>query len=822
MKLFGLGRVKEKLSAQRFEYVVTIHNLTPWPDSGNRAVAVGWQRGKKKRGATRSVYPSPQPGKLGNVARFNEKFELSATLYKAPSGSANANKLGPFKKKCLILAVLETDGRTQATAALGRVVIDLAEYAAIEKQETRAFMVSCNKQIHSAVGDPQLLITIRTRWKKSSATVGANGEFDDTTSMSTDTTGSRMTSNLSSFLRFKHTGQGPATINDEQDLRGFDAGLKNSIRNREDNGMGAIQETHEDDEDEVGLRSQNSNGRVPMGIPPRPTRPINGDSFNGNGETSLRARYGAASAAAAAATRAVPQISVTPSSSNGQMHGSPRSTVEDMAGNNGLSVLSTPNNVLRSMGLQHTASINSTSETVNNELLMAAASEMAVHMARPVAGNSKRAERAAHAAARRLVRTMVCLGPQQGPVFGNHVLRLISSHIDCGSTDLATLAFWWTNLAHMRALLHQCTSTATMPQQVSDSIMSQVLHLERAAFDAVVNFLWEGVLLPSVTDAGAGGARSAAATAASKRAQQEAAIKRWLEGLRLASNRLVAVYAVPPNPRVGRTGGVPGHVPQLRQQALLQCLKRVDALLFHHLVCQPGKTPVDLMADYDPEHTVWGATGATPPPLEETSLPFQRGLLTFGSGMSVKMTVTRLQQWATVEGGLADAGTVAGTPPSLFPLLRAAADLLMMPKELLMEQTIRRDVCQALSIRSMLHILQAFAPDEYAPDAISPDILRTLQDEELRWAGGRPALTDLSVPYRPPMEEALLLKTNSGTEPGIEYDADSEDELVGFGAMAAPQNAGGRFRLLHELWYSGAKFRGAMSVASSSRMGSVA
>lgn len=69
--------------------------------------------------------------------------------------------MGPFKKKCLILAILEMDGRTQATAVLGRVVIDLAEFAAHDKQEVRFFMVTCNRQIHAAVGDPQLLITIR-------------------------------------------------------------------------------------------------------------------------------------------------------------------------------------------------------------------------------------------------------------------------------------------------------------------------------------------------------------------------------------------------------------------------------------------------------------------------------------------------------------------------------------------------------------------------------------------------------------------------------------------------------------------------------------
>jgi hypothetical protein len=121
-----------------------------------------------------AVWWSPQAGSGGNA-------------------TAGSGGLGPFKKKCLILAILETDGKTQvrlscahvcvvcvvyvcvvcvcdvcaraarpqATAALGRVVIDLSEYAAIEHQETRTFMVSCNKVVHAAVGDPQLMVTIR-------------------------------------------------------------------------------------------------------------------------------------------------------------------------------------------------------------------------------------------------------------------------------------------------------------------------------------------------------------------------------------------------------------------------------------------------------------------------------------------------------------------------------------------------------------------------------------------------------------------------------------------------------------------------------------
>ncbi|KAJ9518017.1 hypothetical protein QJQ45_004302 [Haematococcus lacustris] len=75
-------RVKEKFTAQKFTFTLTVHNLQPWP-TGNRAIAIGWQRGKDKRGATRSVYASTAPGKIGSIVRFNEKFELDSTLYKA-------------------------------------------------------------------------------------------------------------------------------------------------------------------------------------------------------------------------------------------------------------------------------------------------------------------------------------------------------------------------------------------------------------------------------------------------------------------------------------------------------------------------------------------------------------------------------------------------------------------------------------------------------------------------------------------------------------------------------------------------------------------
>lgn len=69
------------MNATRFEFNIHVHTLQPWP-TGSKAVAIGWQRGKRRRGATNSVLPLPNKDGLGTVVRFNEKFSLTSTLYK--------------------------------------------------------------------------------------------------------------------------------------------------------------------------------------------------------------------------------------------------------------------------------------------------------------------------------------------------------------------------------------------------------------------------------------------------------------------------------------------------------------------------------------------------------------------------------------------------------------------------------------------------------------------------------------------------------------------------------------------------------------------
>ncbi|KAG2449564.1 hypothetical protein HYH02_005097 [Chlamydomonas schloesseri] len=905
---------------------------------------------------------------------------MPVTLYKASSGHSTSNGgLGPFKKKCLILAVLETDGRTQATAALGRVVVDLSEYAAIEHQETRTFMVSCNKAIHAAVGDPQLMVTIRCRWKKLAREGGAAaGLPDETASMSTDTTGSRMTANLSSFLRFKFTGKG----NEEQDLRGFESagslggappggngngppaanGNRGSVAGDPLNKvMDTIQESHDEPAEPVFAGQLTPGGSRAL-TPQTSVKQLTPASSSQLAEPSPHASGANATETAAAglggmslremhAARAKAAMSGTPSPrrldpGTGDSYGAGgRSPAEGSRAYPGSSVLPAAGS-----NLSLTAASAADSDllvALRFELLTVAALEAGVYMARrppgvglgaltqsssgaPPAASpgamaaakdpSAAAVRAAHAPARRLARTVLCMGSMDGPHFGASALRVIRAQVASAGDGLDVLAYWWSNAVHMRAMLGGLSlaaaaagvlapaaggmglavaaavsaggaSVGSLAGAISSlggapgaaaggsehwaaaALVPELKRLERAVFQELLGRMWERVLLPTVLGR-AGGPRAAAPAAATKRALQEAAIKKWFEGLE-------AVCAALGKQVSG------GHSALLRQQVLLAALKRVDLLLFAHLLGgadQPGVG--DLLTDYDPHGslavsatgpaaaapgsaaaavaaaaaTAGGAGGAGAvviPQLDEASLPFAKGVLTFGGGMSVKMTVTRLQQWAAgqpllgggaagADAGLAGAGNggagaVAGGiagPGPLFPLLRAAADLLMMPKEMLVDRAVRLDVGAALSMRSVLHILERFQPDEFAQDSISPGILESLQeDAALPQIHLRSAAADANGGYVPPPDAVVLRGVETGSEPGLEYDAESEDELEELAQVVAksPASSGAavsttvspggaamavRFRLLHDSWAAGMpRRRNAPSVASGSGLG---
>ncbi|GFH05664.1 uncharacterized protein HaLaN_00163, partial [Haematococcus lacustris] len=691
-------------------------------------------------------------------------------------------------------------------------------------------MVSCNRQIHSAVGEPQLLLTIRARWKKSSATVGYTGDdaVDETGSMSTDTTGSRMTQNLSSFLRFKYTGKGAAAHNEEQDLNGFESSQgrpKDAFSNlpTKSVGMGTIQEAQDEPDSPPPVNGSHHQLLTPSSSP--------GLEAGGSAAASILAHNtGALAKAAAGVLLAQGSEATAPCPApgpGGWLASSGAAGVDDgFSAQPSVSGLSTPipgqhrsASLFAGLSLHSAGSLNF--DGMQQELVSCVVTEVVVHLARMTAATSKRRERAVHGAARRLARTLVCLGPQQAPAFANHALRLIASSVECSAGDPSGLAFWWSNLVQLRGLMQSSTLPASAA--LAGAVVPQALATEQRTFQLLLTIVWNELTAPAV---------------------QEGAVKKWFEGLDKVKLFLQAISPMPALQDDSSQCSAAGHMALLRSQLLLQCLRRLDLLLFFNLLAT-GPGADSLLIDYDPSASLWGAPDKPAPVLLTAYTPFSRGQLTFGSGMSVKMIVTRLQQWADGSGsaGAQDPASAAAmlattlppqpgmhslgssgsgmATPVLFPLLRAAADLLMMPKEMLMDPSIRRDCGQALSARTVLFILDNFQPDEYAADPISPDILAELREDNLQGgaavgAVGMPPLTHMSTIYRPPAEDLLTAKVHAGQEPGLEYDCDSEDELVSM-ASAGLSGLASRYRLLHDLWtrHSAPRPRSLASMSSS-------
>eukprot|EP00210_Caulerpa_lentillifera_P008411 g8023.t1 len=199
-------------------YSFQLHSLSPWPANNGKAIAVAWQRGskKKKRGVTEAHVPTQVQGQLGTIIHLNEVIQLSATLYM--DGNIEPSPTGPFKKKCLILAVIENGVHGRDTSALGRVVIDLSEFASLENEVNKEFPVACSRNVLAAVGDPLLSMTIRCAWKSS------GGPASMASSMSSDRTGGTFNTNFSAFVRGSENERIPIPLTGEQfeDLRGFD------------------------------------------------------------------------------------------------------------------------------------------------------------------------------------------------------------------------------------------------------------------------------------------------------------------------------------------------------------------------------------------------------------------------------------------------------------------------------------------------------------------------------------------------------------------------------------------------------------------------
>jgi len=442
------------------------------------------------------------------------------------------------------------------------------------------------------------------------------------------------------------------------------------------------------------------------------------------------------------------------------------------------------------------------------ELLTAAALEACVYLPPPP---DRSRPPSLHAPARRLARTIVSLGPGDGVDFGERAVAAAHAAARGGGGGLPRAARWWSAALQLRWMLWAMTHGGGDGDGGDEfgwaaaALAGPLRVLEASAAGSAVDGLWAALVAAAGAAAAGDVGRDRDGDGDAAAAAAEAAAARWLEGLRAARAALDAAAASVP----------PSHAALLRGYALGALMARLDGALFEELTREEEETGGPSLAPRPPSTR-----------LPRSALPFDPDApLTFTTGVALKLAASRLAHWAA-DAGARDPRAPLGPPPpasAFFPGVRAAADVLMVPKEALADEAVRRDVVPRLALDDVCSLLARFGPDAAAPDPLPPGLLDSLWEQGGEGGGGggdrggrkaRPssgASTPRRAPRAPPpyapATEAALLDAGMADPVSLEQDADSGDDLADLAASVGGGGGGGgrgggRFDLLRALWAS--------------------
>ncbi|KAK7244665.1 hypothetical protein RIF29_39490 [Crotalaria pallida] len=166
-----------------------------------------------------------------------------------------------------------------------------------------------------------------------------------------------------------------------------------------------------------------------------------------------------------------------------------------------------------------------------------------------------------------------------------------------------------------------------------------------------------------------------------------------------------------------------GCLPVLARMVMEQCVARLDVAMFNAILRESAlEIPTDPISD---------------PIVDSKVLPIPAGDLSFGSGAQLKNSVGTWSRWLTdmfgmdVEDCLEEDQNNENSEPKSFALLNDLSDLLMLPKDMLMDRQIRHEVCPSISLSLIIRILCNFTPDEFCPDAVPGAVLEDLNAETI-------------------------------------------------------------------------------------------
>ncbi|XP_075490980.1 uncharacterized protein LOC142529346 isoform X2 [Primulina tabacum] len=256
--------------------------------------------------------------------------------------------------------------------------------------------------------------------------------------------------------------------------------------------------------------------------------------------------------------------------------------------------------------------------------------------------------------------------------------------------------------------------------QESRTLTAALEKVESWMFSRIVESIWWQTLTPNMQSPGDDSTNSKTSErllgpALGDQQQGNFSINLWINAFQDALKRLCPV----------RAGGHEcGCLPVLARKVLEQCIGRLDVAMFNAILRESvHEIPTDPISD---------------PIVDSKVLPIPAGDLSFGSGAQLKNTVGNWTRWLTeFLGKDADSSASDGRnsycmddgETKCFPLLNALSDLLMLPKDMLMDPTMRMEVCPQISLPLVKRVLCNFTPDEFCPDPVPGAVLEALNAE---------------------------------------------------------------------------------------------
>lgn len=497
-------------------------------------------------------------------------------------------------------------------------------------------------------------------------------------------------------------------------------------------------------------------------------------------------------------------------------------------------------------------------ELLEAELREAAAAEIGLYSIIAEHGSSVNK---VHTPARRLSRHFVhalknCSRDKMGSAARNTTSGLVLVAKACGY-DIARLSFWLSNCVVLRAIVTETSrqsgtvnssnygdynskttyrkNSASMWESLNrkkgkllspefdnwedvDTFIAALKKIESWIFSRIVETLWWQTFTPHMQSADiTGGLRS---TPNPKKGygripvvgnQQQATISMdiWKKAFKEASERLCPVRAA---------GHECGCLPMLTKLVMEQCIARLDVAMFNAILRESDdEIPTDPLSD---------------PITDPKVLPIPSGKFSFGAGVQLKNAIGSWSRCLTDLFGmdmddyqeLDNEGGENGFGESVKPFyhLNALSDLLMLPKDVLMDTSSREELCPTFSSSIIKNILDVFLPDEFCPDPIQGSLLQALElEDHLEVNKGIRSIPCSASPilYNAPVSGAILSVIGDPRKSGsaiLHKSNTSDDELDELSSpltfisntssdpLAKLKRIGNsttaRYRLLHEVW----------------------